>query len=149
MKSPKLSSQAQKTPDAIEDLRGDGAASVTDPKAGDSNVDVKGISNPQQRQPGRSPESSAVITPGPKLFDDQQLRRFQELYAQAPWLYPGGQLPMPPPPFQHPIARPLFLEQDERRLQGNTGMVDQTQFVYPYIPSVGPQENAEWRKELN
>ena len=66
-----------------------GVMVVTDPKDGDSKVDVKGISNgptPQQGQPGRSPESSAVITPGP-LFDDQQLRRFQELYAQAPWLY--------------------------------------------------------------
>ena len=150
VKSPKPSSKARKTPDAREDRGGDGVMVVTDPKDGDSNVDVKGISNgptPQQGQPGRSPESSAVITPGP-LFDDQQLRRFQELYAQAPWLYPGGQIPVPPPPFQHPIARPLFLEQDERRLQGNIGVGDQTPFVFPYMPSVGPQEGVEWRKEL-
>ena len=150
VKSPKPSSKARKTPDAREDRGGDGVMVVTDPKDGDFNVDVKGISNgptPQQGQPGRSPESSAVITPGP-LFDDQQLRRFQELYAQAPWLYPGGQIPVPPPPFQHPIARPLFLEQDERRLQGNIGVGDQTPFVFPYMPSVGPQEGVEWRKEL-
>ena len=86
VKSPKPSSKAQKTPDAREDRGGDGAMVVTDPKDGDSKVDAKGISNgptPQQGQPGRSPDSFAVITPGP-LFDDQQLRRFQELYAQTP-----------------------------------------------------------------
>ena len=55
---------------------------------------------------------------------------------------------MPPPPFQHSVARPLFLEQDERRLQGTAGLVDQTPFVYPYMPSVGPQESMELKKEL-
>ena len=27
-------------------------------------------------------------------------------------------------------------------------MVDQTRFVYPYMPSVGPQENMELKREL-
>ena len=112
---------------------------------------MQGISNGptyQRGQPGRSPDSNAVISPEQPLFDDQQLMRFQELYAQAPWLYPGGQLPLPPLPFQDPIARPLFLEQDEGRLQGTAGILEQTPFLYPYMPSVGRQEDLELRREL-
>ena len=106
--------------------------SATDDKAGGTDVNMQGISNGpsyQRGQHGRSPASNAVISPEQPLFDDQKLRRFQELYAQAPWLYFGGQLPLPPPPFQNPIARPLFLEQDERRLQGTAGVVKQTPFL--------------------
>ena len=87
---------------------------ATDDKAGGTDMNTQCISNGpiyQRGQPGRWPDSNALISPEQLLFDDQQLRRFQELYAQAAWLYPGGrQLPLPPPPFQNSIARPLFLE---------------------------------------
>ena len=47
-----------------------------------------------------------------------------------------------------PIARPLFLEQDERRVHG-IGMVgDQASFMYPYMPPPGPSESVELRREL-
>ena len=80
------------------------------------------------------------------LFDDQQLRRFQELHGQAPWLYSGGQMFYPPvmPPL--PLARPLFLEQEERRLQGISNVGDQSQFAYPYMVPQGVQENVELKK---
>ncbi|CAL1129313.1 unnamed protein product [Cladocopium goreaui] len=145
VKSPRSSTKGRMSPEVTE------PAAIEDRPSG-TKVSLQGASNgptPQHALIGRSPETDAVISPAQPLFDDQQLRRFQELYAQAPWLYPqGGQIPMPPPPFQHPVARPLFLEQDERRLQGTAGMVDQTPFVYPYMPSVGPQENMELKKEL-
>ena len=35
--------------------------------------------------------SQAVATPAPPLLDEQQLRQFQEMFSQAPWLYPGAQ----------------------------------------------------------
>ena len=47
-----------------------------------------------------------------------------------------------------PIARPLFSEQDERRVHG-IGMVgDQAPFMYPYMPQPGPSESVELRREL-
>ena len=47
-----------------------------------------------------------------------------------------------------PIARPLFLEQDERRVHG-VGMVgDQASYLFPYMPQPGPSEHAELRREL-
>ena len=71
------------------------------------------------------PHMSTPMTP---LFDENQLRRFQELYAQAPWLYPqhAPHAPlslMPPGQFLPPVQRPLFLEQDERRMheEGRVG----------------------------
>ena len=143
VKSPRSSTKGRMSPEVKE------PAAIEDRPSG-TKVSLQGASNgptPQHALIGRSPETDAVISPAQPLFDDQQLRRFQELYAQAPWLYPqGGQIPMPPPPFQHPVARPLFLEQDERRLQGTAGMVDQTPFVYPYMPSVGPQESMELKR---
>ena len=42
------------------------------------------------------------------LFDESQIRRFQEIYNQAPWLYPGNQLLGPPAMVPQPIARPCF-----------------------------------------
>ena len=144
VKSPRSSTKGKMSPEAKE------PAAIED-NPGGTNVNLQGTSNGPTPQPallGRSPQTDAVISPVQPLFDEQQLRRFQELYAQAPWLYQqGGQIPMPPPPFQHPVARPLFLEQDERRLQGAGGMVDQTH-LHPYMPSVGPQENMELKWEL-
>ena len=47
-----------------------------------------------------------------------------------------------------PITRPLFLEQDERRVHG-VGMVgDQASYLFPYMPQPGPSEHAELRREL-
>ena len=79
-------------------------------------------SDPKMSEP---PHMSTPMTP---LFDENQLRRFQELYAQAPWLYPQH-VPhaplslMPPGQFLPPVQRPLFLEQDERRMheEGRVG----------------------------
>jgi len=57
--------------------------------------------------------SQAVISPTQPLFDEQQLRQFQGMFNQAPWLYPGAQqLMMPQLAMPPPIARTLFLEQD-------------------------------------
>ena len=78
-------------------------------------------SDPKMSEP---PRMSTPMTP---LFDENQLR-FQELHAQAPWLYPQdvSQAPlslMPPGQFLPPVPRPLFLEQDERRMheEGRVG----------------------------
>lgn len=63
------------------------------------------------------------------LFDEDQLRRFHELHAQAQWLYPGG--PTRPPvalqPLQ-PVQRPLFLEYEERR--NHEEMLRRSQYPY-------------------
>ena len=56
------------------------------------------------------------------------------MFDQAPWLYPGAQqlryhqLTMPPP-----IARPLFLEQDECRVQGSLQVGEAPQLVYIHV----------------
>ena len=47
---------------------------------------------------------------------------------------------MPPP-----LSRPLFLEQDERRLEA-TGMG--SQYVYPYMPPMESHESQELKKGL-
>ena len=120
---------------------------------------VQGVSNgPQTAEdvPGRAHQVVSVgATPAAQsnvssvpLFDESQIRRFQELYSQAPWLYSGGQLMGPPSMLPQPIARPLFLEQDERRVQG-VGMIgDQAPYMFPYLPQPGPLENADLRREL-
>ena len=98
--------------------------------------------------------SQAVISPTQPLFDEQQLRQFQEMFDQAPWLYPGAQqlryhqLAMP-----HPIARPLFLERDERRVQGSLQAGEAPQFSFPYGQkegqNPGPQENLGLKRDLD
>ena len=92
--------------------------------------------------------SQTMATPAP-LFDEQQLRQFHEMYAQAPWLYPGAQqFAMPQMPLQPPpVARPLFLEQDERRIQGSMRAGELPQFVYPYGQPLGPDQPG-LRREL-
>ena len=63
--------------------------------------------------------SAACYTP---LFIDQQLRMFQDLYSQALWIYGMTTESMGPtstpqdfvPP---PLQRPLFLDQEEQRMQ--------------------------------
>lgn len=53
------------------------------------------------------------------LFDEGQLRRFQELYQQAPLIYAHrneGPLPLMDQPANPPLRRPLFLEQEDRRV---------------------------------
>ena len=68
------------------------------------------------------------------------------MFDQAPWLYPGAQqlryhqLTMPPP-----IARPLFLEQDERRVQGSLQVGEALQFVFPY----GQKEGSKSKTSRN
>ena len=68
---------------------------------------VQGVSNGPQSAgdvSGRPHQVvSAGVTPAAQsnvssvpLFDESQIRRFQELYSQAPWLYAGGQLLGPP-----------------------------------------------------
>ena len=89
---------------------------------------------------------SGASPPQQPLFDDQQLRRFQELFQQAPWLYPGGSVAFHQPAIQPPISRPLFLEQDERRMQETVGMG--SQYVYPYGPTVGVRENLELKRGI-
>ena len=105
-------------------------AAVTDASAVKSEANVQGVSNGPQSAgnvsdrarrvfpPSTASMSRAVISPTRPLFDEQQLRQFQEMFNQAPWLYPSAQqlmmptqLTMPPP-----IARPLFLAQDEPRV---------------------------------
>ena len=77
--------------------------------------------------PQETPDMHSVAHSTP-LFDDQQVRRFQELFQQAPWLYPQQFSPqmypnqpvvMPgPQQFAPPLRRPLFLEQEEQRMDG-------------------------------
>ena len=106
-------------------------------------LDVSG-----QRHPDPVPltpgTQSGASPPQQPLFDDQQLRRFQELFQQAPWLYPGGPVAFHQPAIQPPISRPLFLEQDERRIQETVGMG--SQYVYPYAPAV--RENLELKRGI-
>ena len=135
---------------------------VTDVPAVKSESNVQGVSNGPQSAGNVSeraqrvvPSSTAsmsqvVIPPSKPLFDEQQLRQFQETFNQAPWLYPGAQqsmipqLAMPPP-----IARPLFLEQNERRVQGSLQVGEAPQFVYPYAQNPGPQENSGLKRGLD
>ena len=61
---------------------------------------------PVREMPQGRPKS---LAPLPPLFDDQQLQRFQEMYARAPTIYPKGP--------QGAEERPNFLQEDELRLQ--------------------------------
>ena len=45
------------------------------------------------------------------LFDDQQLRRFAEIYQQAPMVYPSADY----------VRRPIFLERDGREVEARRG----------------------------
>ena len=117
---------------------------VTDVSAVKSESNAQGVANGppsagnvSERAQGVVPPSTAsmsqaVISPTRPLFDEQQLRQFQEMFDQAPWLHPGAQqlryhqLAMAPP-----IVRPLFLEQDERRFQGSLQVGEAPQFVFP------------------
>ena len=133
-------------------------AAVTDALAVKSEANVQGVSNGPQSAgnvsdraqrifpPSTASMSQVVISQTQPLFDEQQLRQFQEMFNQAPRLYPGAQqlmmsnqLTMPPP-----IARPLFLEQDERRVQGSLQVGEALQFAFPYGQREGqnprPQE---------
>ena len=113
---------------------------------------VQGVSNGPQH-PG-DPSSttpaptSAATSPNAPLFDEQQVRHFHELFSQAPWQYPGGQMMMPQLPMQPPLARPLFLEHEERRLQGQRNIGEQPPVFDPYVQSPGFHENAELRRNL-
>ena len=118
---------------------------VTDVPAVKSESNVQGVSNGPQSAgnvseraqrvvpPSTASMSQAVISPTQPLFDEQQLRQFQGMFNQAPWLYPGAQqLMMPQLAMPPPIARTLFLEQDERRVQGSLQVGEALQFVFPY-----------------
>ena len=95
------------------------------------------------------PHMSTPMTP---LFDENQLRRFQELYAQAPWLYPQhvpqAPLPlMPPGQLMPPVQQPLFLEQDERRMH-EEGRIGSSGY-YGHDRSIDvDRENQELRKNI-
>ena len=92
------------------------------------------------------------VTPTPEqnlpLFDEAQLRRFQELYQQAPMIYPGMIPPQfiqaPPQPASSaiapPLQRPLFLENEEERISGGNGV----SVTYPYRT----QETDELRNQV-
>ena len=82
---------------------------------------------------------SGAPPPQQPLFDVQQLRRFQDLFNQAPWLYPGGHMGFHQRAIPPPLSRPHFLEQDERRMQETAGVG--SQYVHQYTPAVGVQEN--------
>ena len=64
----------------------------------------------QVPMPVQTPGAQSVVSPMQQpLFDDQQLRRFQDLFNQAPWLYAGGHMGYHPPAVAPPVSRPLFL----------------------------------------
>ena len=107
---------------------------------------VAPVSDPKMSEP---PHMSTPMTP---LFDENQLRRFQELYAQAPWLYPQhvpqAPLPlMPPGQLMPPVQRPLFFEQDERRMH-EEGRIGSSGY-YGHDRSIDvDRENQELRKNI-
>ena len=107
---------------------------------------VAPVSDPKMSEP---PHMSTPMTP---LFDENQLRRFQELYAQAPWLYPQhvpqAPLPlMPPGQLMPPVQRPLFFEQDERRMH-EEGWIGSSGY-YGHDRSIDvDRENQELRKNI-
>ena len=55
---------------------------------------------------------------------------------------------MPQLPMQPPLARPLFLEHEEHRLQGQRNGGEQPPILNPYVQSPGFHENAELRRKL-
>ena len=75
-------------------------------------------------------------------------KNIQELHSQAPWLYPGGHMMFPPIQVQPPLARPLILDQEERRLQENPNVGDQPPVAYPYMVPQAFHANAELRRGL-
>ena len=68
---------------------------------------------------------SGASPPQQPLFADQQLRKFQDLFNQAPWQYPGGHMGFHQPASPPPLSIPLFLEQDEGRMQETVGVGSQ------------------------
>ena len=64
------------------------------------------------------------------------------------YLYPGGQMMMLQLLMQPPLARPLFLEHEERRLQSQRNVAEQPPILNPYVQSPGFHENAELRRNL-
>ena len=107
-------------------------------KSKDMLEDERPAQLPAMSEP-RIPEAPIALTPGagnlvqtpnqmtpfsPPLFTDDQLRRFQDLYGQAPLLYgmhalhqqQPTMLGTPMDPVRSELVRPLFLEQDEKRL---------------------------------
>lgn len=83
----------------------------------------------------------------PPLFDEDQLRRFRELHAQAQWMYPGG--PTGPPiamqPLQ-PVQRPLFLEYEEQRKHEE--MLRRSQYPYQQLQEKREREEAREMKRM-
>ena len=116
----------------------------TDLMAATIEQNVTGVSHgPQPAQiDSAQRQSQQLVSPSQPRFDDQQVRRFHEMFQQAPWLYPGAQMMAPPVHVQPAIARPLFLEQEERRMY--TG--DQPPLGYPMVPGI--QETMEFRRGL-
>lgn len=111
-----------------------------------------GVGRAQQVVPGGLTPAFAggltqvVASPAQPLFDEQQLRRFQELHNQAPWLYLGGKIMVPPMQVQPPLARLIFLDQEERRLQGILIAGEKPPVAYPYMVPPSLHENVELRK---
>lgn len=85
-------------------------------------------------------------SPQPPLFNDEQLRRFGELYSQAPMLYPRQSTA--PPGTQHgrSVQRPLFLEQEEQRLYEDR--LTRSQYPYPYIQENRMREEQEEMRRM-
>ena len=86
------------------------------------------------------------------LFDAHQLKRFHELYSQAPWLYPQhvphAPLPMlPPGQTMPPVQRPLFLDQDERRI-GEEGRIGSSGFQVYERNMEMDRENQELKRSI-
>ena len=83
------------------------------------------------------------------LFDEHQLRRFHELYSQAPWLYSeNAPLPMlPPGQMLPPVQRPLFLDQDERRI-GEEGRIGSSGFQVHERNMEMDRENQELKRNI-
>ena len=54
----------------------------------------------------------------------------------------------PPMHVQPPLARPLFLDQEERRIQGTLNVGDQPSHAYPYMVPPSSNEHVEFRKGL-
>ena len=93
-----------------------------------------------------------MATPMTPLFDEHQLRRFHELYSQAPWLYPQhvphALLPMlPPGRMLPPVQRLLFLDQDERRI-GEEGRIGSSGFQVHEPNMESDRENQELQRNI-
>ena len=79
----------------------------------------KPIASDDRREPPRqgTPMGGGSATSFTPLLTDDQLRRFQDIYSQAPWIYPHFNQMQPAPSVPAsapPLRRPLFLEQGKR-----------------------------------